>query len=226
MANAWQLTKPSWAEGILSALNLHAGQWAEILGVKIPPFSFTPGEWIEWVVDWLLIPINLLLRGFDELKGLVAQAWDAAAGALGKIDDWLTGAAFWFATTIAGWWSGVWDWLQPYIYTIFSSLKDWAGSVVSWFANIDDWIKSFWIDIRLYVRGITSELVSLDFFGAAWALIKPAVDGWAQFGGAVLDLMQYPIDWFTPAVLEPILGQFAEGFAQDMEQSNQGGGKT
>ena len=212
------LEKPGWLQTVLSWSNIPS---LSVFGVTIFP-GVEIGDTVEYAFDFLLTPINWLI---DQINPL----WDGIASVylwVKEISDWMwswvEGAATWFADQIAGWWSDTWFWLKEWTISLTTTLWHVMEPIWEWYQSIDDWITDRLSGVYAYISSVTRDLVDFDFFGAAWALVKPAIDGWELVGGAVLDLVQYPVDWFTSAVLEPILGQFAGGFERDMEQSNHG----
>jgi hypothetical protein len=66
------LGKPDWLHDALESdwLNWRRGDWVSWSIIVIPPFSFTPGHWIETAVDWLL-------EGLNTIVNWSKRAWDA-----------------------------------------------------------------------------------------------------------------------------------------------------
>jgi len=60
----FEIKIPDWMLAVLEtgALNLEKGEWFDQLGVKIPPFSFTPGYWIRDAINSVLGPINTIVN--------------------------------------------------------------------------------------------------------------------------------------------------------------------
>ena len=66
------LSKPQSWRNVLEggALNLERGEWVSWNFIVIPPWSFTPGKWIERTIDWLVDGLNNVINWTKEL-------WDA-----------------------------------------------------------------------------------------------------------------------------------------------------
>jgi len=67
-----ELTKPAWAKDVLDSgvLNWERGDWVDWWIVVVPPFSFTPGLWIEKAIDFALNGLNIIINWSK-------RAWDA-----------------------------------------------------------------------------------------------------------------------------------------------------
>lgn len=76
--------KPQWLRDALDSgwLNLEAGEWGSIGPLKFPPFSFTPGHWIEKAIDFVL---NIFNSFMNTMKGAWDQQWQQNEGFAGMI---------------------------------------------------------------------------------------------------------------------------------------------
>jgi hypothetical protein len=66
------LSKPQSWRNVLEggALNIERGEWLNWSVFVVPPWSFTPGKWIERTIDWLA-------DGLNNVINLTKELWDA-----------------------------------------------------------------------------------------------------------------------------------------------------
>jgi len=96
-------------------LNFTAGQWAELLGFKLPPFTFEPGRWALKGLDSIIGGVNWLINKSKQIWDQAYNAFIIAGGALTKIDDWLSYAANWWSSRISEWWAAAFEWVKTEI---------------------------------------------------------------------------------------------------------------
>ena len=80
------LSKPQSWRNVLEggALNLERGEWLSWSVFVIPPFSFTPGKWIERTIDWVVDGLNHVINWSKELWD---QQWQQNQGLAGMIRE-------------------------------------------------------------------------------------------------------------------------------------------
>jgi hypothetical protein len=66
------LSKPQSWRNVLEggALNIERGEWLNWSVFVVPPWSFTPGKWIERTIDWVV-------DGLNNVINLTKELWDA-----------------------------------------------------------------------------------------------------------------------------------------------------
>ncbi len=145
--------KPAVLEGVLLSgfLNLHAGDWVTILGIKIPPFSFTPGEAVEGAIDWVINGLNWIHERLAPIIADLASALGTAWSAFVKIDDWIFGAAAWFTNSVSDWWTGVWNPIQSWINNAINRMDFAIGGFQAFITTQISWVQEqipSWDSIR------------------------------------------------------------------------------
>lgn len=78
------LDKPAWLKDALDSgwLNWERGEWVNWQIIVIPPFSFTPGKWIEKAVDFVLNGLNTIVNWS---KDAWDRQWEQNIGIAGLI---------------------------------------------------------------------------------------------------------------------------------------------
>lgn len=125
--------------------NVTAGEWAEILGFKIPPFSFEPGRWALKGLNWIIDGVNWIINKSKEIWDKAYNAFSIAGSALGKIDDWLSYAANWWNSRISEWWAAAFEWVK---------------------AEIVDRLRPVWDQLNLALRDIMGVQSNVDNLGS------------------------------------------------------------
>lgn len=83
------IEKPDWLKSALDSglLNLERGEWLNWSVFVVPPFSFTPGHWIEKAIDFVLNGLNTTINWS---KAAWDRQWEQNIGIAGLIRQ-LTG---------------------------------------------------------------------------------------------------------------------------------------
>jgi phage-related protein len=146
--------KPAWLENFLAQFNWYRGDWIDvtILGahIQIPPFNFTPGDWIEYALDTIIDYANDALAWLEDAISslddwIVAQIYD--------LQDWIEGVYTSVSITIDTLWDdisawvsdgiiAVYDWVDDRLYAIgteiWNTFDDIQTSFTTWFNGLDD----------------------------------------------------------------------------------------
>ena len=160
--------------------NWSKGDWIDksILGVgiKLPPFSFMLGDWVEGVVDFIYDGIDFVLNRAEE-------AWDTAVGVGfwifdqgSKLWEWFCHIDDWFAEKVGPWVFGI------------------LGDVASWFIGAYDWLIKAAVDFSDWFLGIDDWFFSrwLDAWGVFTPLLAPVIDFFNEFGAELADFAADP----------------------------------
>ena len=104
-----RIQKPDWLSSVLDSgvLNITQGQWMDLWAIKIPPFSFEPGRWIESGIDLLLVPVNFIMDTVRTHGQNIKDMWDKVWEVADNLFDWLSSSASWVLDHITTWWDSV-----------------------------------------------------------------------------------------------------------------------
>lgn len=111
------ITKPGWAQWILSLVNLNRAQWLHkelsVLGhhiytLDIPPFSVLIGDKIESAIDLTLDAINIAIDAIWDLVRKIPDILSALGGLFSIIYEQIAGVYGY----IAGFSLQVWGWIR------------------------------------------------------------------------------------------------------------------
>jgi hypothetical protein len=124
-------------EALSSAwLNFKKGDWADVLGFKLPPFTFEPGLWTLRAFDYILDGVNTVVNKVRETWDKAYDAAITAGNALTKTNDWLSYAVSWWDSRISSWWVGAQEWVISWVedktrtlWTVHNGLSSWVNSV-------------------------------------------------------------------------------------------------
>lgn len=179
------ITKPDWLRSYLESewLNIYRGAWWDNPLIPIPPFSFTPGLWIEAAIDWAITFIDTALSWGKTAWAWAEDAWNKATEALGKIGGWLQYAASIITDTIVNWWRGVLPTLQDWFWNTYDSLFKKASDAWDWILNANKWVRE-----------------QLDEYLPDWFLpFRSLLGFWDNFGKKAVDFFNDPGGWFEAA---------------------------
>jgi len=110
-------------EALSSAwLNFKKGDWADVLGFKLPPFTFEPGLWTLRAFDYILDGVNTVVNKVRETWDEAYNAAITAGTALTRINDWLSYAVSWWDSRITSWWAGAQEWVKSHVAGIVGPL--------------------------------------------------------------------------------------------------------
>lgn len=185
------IEKPSWLRAALESgwLNWDRGDWVDWWIVVIPPFSFTPGKWIETALDWLLGPVNYI---WDRIIGAwneLGKIWNIIIDQLGKVWNWFVDIGKWAAGLLID----VYRWVE-------GQVLDAVNTVKTWFTET---IPGYFADFGKVVKGWLKTLT--DTWNTTIAAFKPILDFWTYFGKRATDFFNDPVGWFAAV--------FGAGFA-------------
>jgi len=182
--------KPSWLRGTLESgwLNWNRGDWVDWWIITIPPFSFTPGLWIEAAIDWTLGPLNTLWDWIVAAITETTNIWRWILDQGSKVWDWFLNAADW----LWGQLTGVFEWVTAFVAQAVRTVRDWfLEAIPGYFADFGKWV---W-----------DQLDELDaIWESKWSPLKPIIDFWTYFGKKATDFFNDPVAWFAAV--------FAAGF--------------
>jgi hypothetical protein len=131
-------------EALSSAwLNFKKGDWADVLGFKLPPFTFEPGLWTLKAFDYILDGVNTVVNKVRETWDKAYDAATTAGHALTKIDDWLSYAVSWWDSRITSWWAGAQQWVKAHVSGVVQQVWDYATSVARDVGNVAHELKGW-----------------------------------------------------------------------------------
>ena len=180
------IEKPSWLRDALDSgwLNWKRGDWVDWWIVVIPPFSFTPGKWVETAIDWLLVPVNYtwdqLISAWRELGKVWNWIWDCGV----KVYNWWLDVGGW----LWGQLTGVFEWVTSFVVGIAGALKTWfLETLPGYFADFGEWV---W-----------DQLDELDaIWESKWSPLKPVIDFWTWYGKQLVDFTSDPVGYLAAAL--------------------------
>jgi len=186
------LSKPSWLEWLLDAINLRRGEWVDItipipfvsdIHLDIPPFSFPIGDWIESALDAVLDVVDAALDGIRAVMATAADIYQAGISLLEQVGSVIQ-------ATAADLWGGIDD-----VY----------GRVTSGLGAVYDFVNSGLQEVRQYAWDLFAD-VSASIYdqvaGVVDELIDAALDGIRapinlvnQYFDEMVDLFSDPLEW-------------------------------
>lgn len=93
------ISKPSWLVSWLDWLNLDAGDWLDVsipipfisdYHLRVPPFSVSFGDWIEWAIDGALDAVDAAIEAIKFVTATYQDVYEIVAGALHSVWDQIT----------------------------------------------------------------------------------------------------------------------------------------
>lgn len=150
--------------------NIVAGEWFDEsifgIGLKIPPFSFTPGYWARDAIQWVIDRINSVIDGIRSLVVTVQEAWDTAWAAAEAVDGWFSSATSFISTFVGTWWTEAFESVIHAIGAAVGSLNDLLGGRITVLEDVVDTLTGLdlsWDNIAANIIDIIERVPPFDF---------------------------------------------------------------
>ncbi|MCJ7828991.1 MAG: Mtc1 family protein [Dehalococcoidia bacterium] len=192
-----RVTKPSTLQNALDSawLNFEAGGWFTILGVRVPPWSFTPGLWIESAVDFLLGPVNAIITAVLDVSVHLTEAWNKAYEALGKIDNILSSLTHTISSYVTSWWSSAFQTVKVAISTAAGAVSDFAKQVARDVVGLGTKLQSLTDVTRGWQTWLLKSLATIPPIDTLIAGFNKAESFFALYLTPIGDFLTSPVDW-------------------------------
>jgi len=198
------LSKPGWLKDFLDAFGWNRGDWVNVsipvflgvdIDIRVPPFSFHPGDYIETAIDFIVTGLNLAIDGVYEFILLVTKTIGEVKESVSNVIDWALGKFADLWDEAGNLWNGI-----AYAVELMNTYVDTAVDAVY------DTIYSF---VTGAVDTVREEIVDLAgaTVDAAIGAIREQINLVVSFGDDIRELFADPEEYILNK-LENALDRF------------------